>query len=236
MNQNKKYMKNHNKNSYRDIRNRKLRESFCSIGGKLCVISLLLIFTLQLLNSGYNKILEGVITIIVNLLCSYLAACVFYILMDLIPEARKEAVMRPKVFSCRNQIEHSILRCINAMCPFDFKPLNEPHKTRKEFVEEFGKENIGKDDKKTLDAYLGVLQLNREKIRLLVDSLLLIREYLSVDEIKILYQIKDSLFLSESICLIEYVEIDEQPVELPNSNQREIGESIYNIYEQIKVF
>ena len=222
--------------SYESIRNRKLREFFYSNGGKLCMLSLVLAFVLQLINCGDCKLLEGFIAIAVNLLCSYFAACVFYILLSLLPEAHKEAVMRPKVYDYRNQIMHSILHCINAMHPFELEPSTGPHKKREDFIKEFSKENIGKDDRKTLDTYLGVLQLNREKIRLLVDSLLLIREYLSVDEIKILYQIKDSLFLSESIRLIEYVEIDEQPVELPDSNQREIGESIYNIYEQIKSF
>lgn len=229
-------MKSRDMYSYESIRNRKLREFFYSNGGKLCMLSLVLAFVLQLINCGDCKLLEGFIAIAVNLLCSYFAACVFYILLSLLPEAHKEAVMRPKVYDYRNQIMHSILHCINAMHPFELEPSTGPHKKREDFIKEFSKENIGKDDRKTLDTYLGVLQLNREKIRLLVDSLLLIREYLSVDEIKILYQIKDSLFLSESIRLIEYVEIDEQPVELPDSNQREIGESIYNIYEQIKSF
>lgn len=229
-------MKSRDKYSYESIRNRKLREFFYSNGGKLCMLSLVLVIVLQLINCGDCKSLEGLIAIAVNLLCSYFAACVFYILLNLFPEAHKEAVMRPKVYDYRNQIMYSILHCINAMHPYEFKPSTEPHKTREDFIKEFSKENLGKDEPKTLDTYLGVLQLNREKIRLLVDSLLLIREYLSVDEIKILYQIKDSSFLSESIRLIEYVEIDGQPVELPNSNQREIGESIYNIYEQIKVF
>lgn len=229
-------MKNRDKYSFKSIRNRKLRDFFHSNGGKLCMLSLVLIFVLQLINCEDCKLLEGFITIVVNLLCSYFAACVFYILLSLIPEAHKKAVMRPKVDGYRNQIMYSILRCINAMHPYEFKPSTEPHKTREDFVKEFCKENIGKDDQKTLDTYLGVLQLNREKIRLLIDSLLLIREYLSVDEINILYQIKDSLFLSESIHLIEYVDIDGQPVELPDSNQCEIGESIYNIYEQIKTF
>lgn len=229
-------MKSRDKYSYESIRNRKLREFFYSNGGKLCMLSLVLAFVLQLINCGECKALEGIIAIVVNLLCSYFAACIFYILLSLLPEAHKEAVMRPKVNSYRNQIMFSILRCINAMHPYEFKPSTEPHKTKEDFIKEFSKENLGKDEPKTLDTYLGVLQLNREKIRLLVDSLLLIREYLSVDEIKILYQIKDSLFLSESIRLIEYVEIDEQPVELPDSNQHEIGESIYNIYEQIKAF
>ena len=229
-------MKSRDKYSYESIRNRKLREFFYSNGGKLCMLSLVLVIVLQLINCGDCKSLEGLIAIAVNLLCSYFAACVFYILLSLIPEAHKEAVMRPKVDGYRNQIMYSILHCINAMHPYEFKPSTEPHKTREDFIKEFSKENLGKDEPKTLDTYLGVLQLNREKIRLLVDSLLLIREYLSVDEIKILYQIKDSSFLSESIRLIEYVEIDEQPVELPNSNQYEIGESIYNIYEQIKAF
>lgn len=229
-------MKSRDKYSYESIRNRKLREFFYSNGGKLCMLSLVLAFVLQLINCGDCRLLEGIIAIAVNLLCSYFAACVFYILLSLLPEAHKEAVMRPKVNNYRDQIKSSILRSINAMHPYEFKPSTEPYKTREDFIEEFSKENIGKDDQKTLDTYLGVLQLNREKIRLLVDSLLLIREYLSVDEIKILYQIKDSLFLSESIRLIEYVNIDGQPVELPNSNQREIGESIYSIYEQIKSF
>ena len=146
--------------------------------------------------------------------------------------------MRPKVYDYRTQILYSILRCINAMHPYELKPLTEPHKTREEFCKEFSKENLGKDDTKELETYRGVLQLNREKIRLLVDSLLLIREYLSVDEISTLYLIKDSLFLTEELSLTDYY-IDENGYkqEIPDrGNQCGIAESIYNIYEQIKSF
>ena len=74
-------MKNHDKNSYKSIRNRKLRDFFHSKGGKLCMISLLLAFILQLIDSGDSKLVEGVIAIAVNLLCSYFAACVFLYLV-----------------------------------------------------------------------------------------------------------------------------------------------------------
>lgn len=45
------------------------------------MISLLLAFILQLIDSGDSKLVEGVIAIAVNLLCSYFAACVFLYLV-----------------------------------------------------------------------------------------------------------------------------------------------------------
>ena len=114
--------------------------------------------------------------------------------------------------------------CLYSLDSKDYKIL-----PKEEFLVKFSK----KDLNSPCD-YLNLLKHTRTEINLLIESLLTIQEYLSDKEINKLMTIKDSLFLTEEINPKDYiVNNDGSPLELPNSNQKEMAESIYCIYELI---
>ena len=71
----------------------------------------------------------------------------------------------------------------------------------------------------------------KEEIKLKVEQILVIQDCLSDKELDVLLSINDSLFLTEDIRPTEYINDGDCEQEIPGSNQKEIGESIYNIYE-----
>lgn len=171
---------------------------------------------------------EEINEIILNLSYSYLAAYIFYIVMNWLPSLRRKSIVKSYTKYHISKIREHISICTNSQHLYESlggKPYAgyTPYQSREEFITEFGETQLIK---------LGIIESSRLKIKLLVDSILIFVEYLSEKELENLLKIKESLFLKESICPIEYAD-DEHRTEIPN-NQREMARSIYHIYELIK--
>lgn len=167
--------------------------------------------------------------IIVNISYSYIAATIFYFVMDYLPNLHRKKIMRRKIKSYLVQIKVSILQCIKDINLYNFIQPSQIL-SRKDFIKQFSSKDL------TLPCdYLTILQRNKIELNLLVDFLLTIQNFLSDKEFHNLLNIKDSLFLTQSIRPIDYIETEHgERMECPGSNQEEIANSIYVIYELIK--
>lgn len=172
---------------------------------------------------------EEVNNVIVNLSYSYLAATIFHLVMIVWPGLRRKKIMRNKINCYFSRMKSAITICITHihLYSLDFKDYKILPK--EEFLVEFSSKNLNPPCD-----YWNLLKHARIEISLLIEFLLAIQEYLSDEEINKLMSIKDSLFLTEEIHPKDYiVNGDGSPLELPNSNQKEMAERVYCIYELI---
>lgn len=172
---------------------------------------------------------EEINSIIVNLSYSYIAATIFHIVMIICPGIRRRKIMRRKIESYLLRMESAIKLCITHIHLYSLDSRDYKVLPKEEFIEKFSKKDLTPPC-----GYLKILEQMALKISLLVELLLNIQEYLSDEEIEKLMIVKDSLFLTQTICPTFYIENDDgSQCEIPDSNQKEMAESIYNIYELI---
>lgn len=216
-----------------DSQQRKLYKFFRILGWIVCAIAIASIGILQLTDwrplgeaVRYKEINE----IILNLSYSYLAAYIFYIVMNLLPSLKRRSIIKSYLKYHKSRIRELITICINIQHPFSsLGRENNPYigynaqQSREEFLKEFCEKEL---------THLKLLESSRIQINTLVDSALFFQEFLSEKELENLLRIKKSSFLKDSVRPIEYTD-DENRVEIPN-NQREMVVSIYDIYELIK--
>ena len=100
--------------------------------------------------------------------------------------------------------------------------------TKEEFVKNFSEMKLTQNS-----LYLTTINRIRSEIKLKVERILVIQDYLSDKELDVLLSINDSLFLTEDIRPTEYINDGDCEQEIPGSNQKEIGKSIYRINELI---
>lgn len=202
------------------------------LGWIVCGITIASIAILQLTDwrpLGEAVRYEEINEIILNLSYSYLAAYMFYIVMNWLPGLRRKSIVKSYTKYHLLKIREHISICTNSQHLYALSGRKSyagyaPYQSREEFIAEFGEAQL---------LNLDIIESSRVKIKQLVDSILIFVEYLSEEELENLLKVKESLFLKESIRPIEYAD-EEQKTEIPN-NQRDMAESIYHIYELIKV-
>ena len=199
--------------------------------GFITLCAILAVYIIQLTEwrpLGFAEKAEEINIIIVNLSYSYLSAIIFYFAMNLLPEYYRNKIMREKIYLNLKRIKYLIQQCVRDINLYNFN-LNNHILSKNEFIKQFS----NKDLTPPCD-YLTILKRNNSEINSLINFLLIIQEFLSNEEIHILFQIKDSLFLTTTISPKDYIQNEYgELIEVPN-NQEEIAESIYNIYELIK--
>lgn len=208
-------------------------KAFRIIGRVICCVAMASIGVLQLTDwrpLGEAVRYEEMNEIILNLSYSYLAAYIFYIVVDWLPSLKRKSIIKSYTKYHISKIREHISICINSQYRFAYLGQEKktyigckPYKSREVFVREFGGKMLHS---------LELLESSRAQIKIFVESALFFQEYLSEKELDNLLKIKESLFMKESIRPIEYT-IDEQRTEIPN-NQRDMARSIYDIYELIK--
>lgn len=203
------------------------------IGGVVCLIAIASIGILQL--TEWRPLGEAIRhkeinEIILNLSYSYLAAYIFYIVMNWLPSLKRRTIIKSYLKYHKSRIRELMTICINIQHPFsslgrEKKPYigYKAQQSREEFLKEFYEKEL---------THLKLLESSRVQIKTLVDSALFFQEFLSEKELDNLLIIKNSPFLKESVRPIEYTD-DEYRTEIPN-NQRKMARSIYDIYELIK--
>lgn len=200
-------------------------------GVAVCIFSIVAILTIQLTEwrpFGFAEKAEEINAIILNLSYSYLAAVIFYIIMDCLPKLHRKRIMRRKITIYLSRMKNAILQCIKDVELYSFEH-NKHLLLRPDFVRLFSEKNLTPPCD-----YLTVLEKKAIEIKLLIECLFTFQDYLSDEEINKLLIIRDSLFLTQPIRPKDYIE-DENggKIELPGSNQEEMAKDIYNIYEQI---
>lgn len=216
-----------------DIQQRLRYKAFRIIGRVVSCIAIASIGILQLTDwrpLGEAVRYEEINEIILNLSYSYLAAYIFYIVVDWLPSLKRKSIIKSYTKYHISKIREHISICTNIQYRFAYlgqetKPYigYKPYKPREVFVREFGGKELHS---------LELLESSRAQIKIFVESALFFQEYLSEKELDNLLKIKESLFLREPIRPIEYID-DEQRTEIPN-NQRDMAKSIYDIYELIR--
>lgn len=216
-----------------DFQQRMRYRLYRTLGWIVCIIAIASIGVLQLTDwrpLGEAVRYEEINEVILNLSYSYLAAYIFYIVVNWLPSLKRKSIIKSYIKYHISKIREQISICTNSQYRYAYfgqekKPYIgcKPYKSREVFVREFGEKELHG---------LGLLESSRTQIKMLVGSALFFQEYLSEKELDNLLKIKESLFIKESIRPIEYID-DEQRTEIPN-NQREMAKSIYDIYELIK--
>lgn len=168
--------------------------------------------------------------IIVNLSYSYLAAILFHIVMVYIPNLRREKLMKSKKDFYFNQITAHIEQCVRSIHLYDFNSKANQILPKEAFIEEFKETNLTSEC-----FYLSLLKNNRTLINSKIDFLFSFQEVLSSKELCLLFNLRETLFLSQQIIPNDYIENDNgEKIEIPYSNQNDMARSIYQTYELIK--
>ena len=225
-----------NSNMHRYIKSMHKRMCLCMIEYLKWFVAAcfaLSIFIIQLTEwrpFGYSEKGDEINSIILNLAYSYLAAIFFHLCMVFIPSLHRKKIMRFKIEYYLSKLYSSIRQCVNGVYLLSYDHQNNMHVPRKKFLDEF----CSKDMTPPCD-YLMILEKKSCEIKMLIDSLVELREYLTDKEVHILLLIMDAPFLTEKIRPREYIESEDGvKTELTNNNQNEIAKSIYYLYKQIK--
>lgn len=172
-------------------------------------------------------------TIIKNVSYSIIAAVIFYIIIDYIPFVRKKKIMRAFIDMEFSKLYGHINQCVNGIIsPFSFNP--KTYKDKEDYVNDFY--SVDLEEKgfiSPLQTRKSYLESHKGKIIECSTSILNYREFLSEKELDCLTFIRSSAFLTQILSPRNFDLPDELIDTYPN-NQREIGESIYEIYELIK--
>lgn len=173
-----------------------------------------------------------VINIFANIAYSLLAATIFYLMIDVVPTYRKNQIIKKRINRQFIRIKEEIRLCKSVLRPFDLDKYNSL--SRDEYIVEFKKLNLNtKYISKNGISIKEYLIRQQGQLELLLNQLLEYNQHLDNKELKVINDILDSAFLMNSIIPIDYDVPDQELHTYPN-NQREIGESIYDISELIK--
>lgn len=205
-----------------------------------CICAIILIFSLLAIASiciikltewrplGEALRYQEINEIIVNISYSYIAATIFYFVMDYLPNLHRKKIMRRKILLYLSKIKQMVEQCIKSINMYNFIQPNQIL-SKKDFIKQFSSKNLT-----PLCDYLIILQRKKIELNLLVNFLLTIQNFLSDKEFYNLLKISESLFLTQQIHPTDYIETDKgEKLECPGSNQKEIANSIYEIYELI---
>lgn len=207
----------------------KFNNLFRHLGYTLFLCSVASIYVIKLTEWRFNIFInkyDEINDIILNLSYSYIAAMTFHLVINVFPGKHREKIMRRKVNAYMRIIRSSIHSCIMSIFLFCFDD-KEPSKD--EFIKRFGEQELSPNDIR-----LTVINSKRSVIMMKVEQILVVQDYLTDKELEVLLSIKDSLFLTKDIRPTEYIKDGNIKQKIPGSNQREIGESIYRIYELIR--
>ena len=201
---------------------------FCFIIAFFSAAAIYIILLTEWRPFGLAEKAQEINTIIVNLSYSLLAATIFHVVINYLPEYFRNKIMREKINLNLERIKYLIQQCVSDIDLYSFH-FNIKIPSKEIFIKQFS----NKDLTPPCD-YLTLLKRNNLEINSLIDFLLIISEFLSDDEIRTLFKIKDSLFLTTPIDPKDYIQNEYgTQIETPN-NQEKIAESIYDIYELIK--
>lgn len=169
--------------------------------------------------------------VLVNLSYSYLAAFFFYWVAERIPHCYKKRKIRMRLRSKFNIIKEDIRRSKEVVVPFVLshnKDLNQ-----EEFVERFKQIDLGDECyfSKTMKI-IDHLEFLKKDIIFNIEYLLTYNEYLTLGQYTLLLEILDCPYLNRRI--IPKIDVDKEYHSAWNDNQKEMGLSLYSLYEKVR--
>lgn len=198
-------------------------------GVLLCLFSIAIIYTCYV-----DRFVEGLSMagILLNISYSILASFVFYLIIDVYPSCKRTKIMRGRILRQFRRIKEEFRLCKSVVSPFVLDSCDSLK--RDEFVTEFEKLdlNLGYMSDKGISKK-EYLESHKDRIEFLLNQVLEYHKYLNGEELKIINDLLVSPFLLNSIQPINRDLPDELIAYYPN-NQREIGESIYDMSKLVK--
>ena len=175
---------------------------------------------------------NAVNNIILALSYSYIAASIFHYVVNVLPHNRRMHLIKPLLNDNLSKLSESIRLSMEVIIPF--AAVSNIVYDKEEYAKMFENANLHEDvyysKEKSILNYLEELRLNIRDISFLILSY---REYLNDEQCQYISNIQKSLFISQGIR--PYPDIDvKYRKDYYGSNQYEIGESIYDLYEYSK--
>lgn len=177
---------------------------------------------------NYSDILE-------NIAYSYIAAVVFYVVVDYMLSFRRKKIMCIQIKSHMSILNEHIRLCKNTVYnTFDLS--SKEYKNSKEYADDFDELDLTEKwglDSNSLQTRKLYLESQKSVILENIVSLLNYHDFLSDEQLKNLIKIRNSVFLIQPIFEKNY-NFEKEQIDLYPNNQKEIGESIYEIDKLIK--
>jgi len=203
--------------------------------GFLVIVCIYAILTIKLgifWKIGECQKADSINEVIVNLSYSILAAAIFYFIIDFIPFYSKRNKIRRIIFIKMNELRAKIHKAKTAIY---IPPFSNMPSSKSDFISDFENKDmtqayqLGIGGFKNLEHFFAV---NKTEIKNLIQDIVAYSEYLYDDEVEILAKINSSKYINHFFFTKDY-EMLKIRHDLYD-NQKEIGESIYNINELIK--
>lgn len=170
--------------------------------------------------------------IVLALSYSYIAAAIFHYIVNVIPYNRRKQMIEPFLKSQLWRIQDKFRLCKETIIPF--ASVRGKVYSKKEFCQYLANINLHED------CYLGKgksklmnLEELRESISEISSNLFFYREFLSDTHFQFINKVLDSSFISNGIDACPDVALRESIGH--DSNQYEVGECIYDLYEYSKM-
>lgn len=181
--------------------------------------------------SSYN-LATAVNKIVLALSYSYIAAAIFHFIVNVIPYNRRKNMIEPYLRSQLWRIQDRIRLCKETVTPFT-SVLGIEY-SKEDFCQKFADANLFED------CYLGKGKTKLKQLEEIRDSIIDIsinvlsyREFLNDKYFQYINKVLNSSFISNGIHPFPDVDIKEKNGY--ESNQYEIGECIYDLYEYSKM-
>lgn len=168
-----------------------------------------------------------------NISYSIIAAIIIYIFIEYIPFVRKKKIMRILINSKLFELNEHVRLCKEIPIT-SFSMESKTYKDCKEYAEAFYKSDLEeKSIFSSSQTWKEYLESHKNCIANIISTLLNLHTYFSDKEQKIITAIATSTFLTSPI-IPQNHNLPNNVIDSYPNNQKEIGESIYKIYELIK--
>ena len=188
-------------------------------------------FEWMLIPCIFPQKVEVINKIVLAISYSYISAVLFYFVVSDIPFKRRKRSITPLLRYLLFMIEDQLRNCMEVVYPLSFtKPKN-----REDFCEGFSKSDLRESSFLNKDkSKFSVLKEHRAKIIENLHILLAYREYLDDDVFQELNEILRSEFIRKGVILPPDVEdVSSIDFSIAPTNQKEVGECIYDLYEKL---
>lgn len=168
--------------------------------------------------------------IILTLSYSYISAVIFHVIVNYLPYKVKQKTMAPYIQRKMKQLKDLLHQAkLSVISPFDFS-CEESKYNRESYIELFSQANLTEgtffDTSKKKTTYL---QEIRENVDYTIDQLLAYRDLLTDEQLSFINRIAKSPFITQKL----YAN-DEEGCPGEYKNQKEIGECIFDIYDEAR--
>lgn len=211
---------------------------YACLKSKWCILAILALaicidieFELLLIPTCSDTTAKATNNIILALSYSYIAAAIFYYLVNVLPFERRLFIIRPLLEANICEIAEHIHVCKEVIMPFS--SISDKKYSKEEYAQKFEDANLyspcflnkNKSKKKHLEDL-------RADIKSEANLILTYREYMTDEQFRFVNTVLNSYFIKNGVR--PYPKVDTKFRKDFDSNQYEIGACIYDLYEYSK--